>query len=121
MKKSVVPPVACLAMTAHGYRAAQATVPPTVSRLQAAATPETAANSDAAASKAHVAHWRSFDVPGAVNGTQPTGINDLGEITGVYFDSNGNSHGPLRCLLAPLSRGSCAGGIRLRGASSLYN
>jgi hypothetical protein len=40
--------------------------------------------------------WRSFDVPGALTGTQPSGINDLGEITGVYGDSNGNVHGFLR-------------------------
>lgn len=40
--------------------------------------------------------WRSFDVLGAVNGTQPAGINDLGEVTGVYFDANGNQHAFLR-------------------------
>jgi hypothetical protein len=62
----------------------------------AAVTLETAAAPDAAAFNGHVALWHSFDVPAAVNGTQPTNINDLGEITGVYFDSNNNQHGFLR-------------------------
>jgi hypothetical protein len=69
---------------------------PAISRHPAASTLETAAAPDAAALNAHVARWRSFDVSAAVNGTQPASINDLGEITGVYFDSNGNSHGFLR-------------------------
>ena len=77
------------------YSAAHATVPLAVSQHHAAVTPETAAP-DAAAFNVHVALWRSFDVPAAVNGTQPTNINDLGEITGAYFDSNGNQHGFLR-------------------------
>jgi hypothetical protein len=58
--------------------------------------PETAAAPDDAAFNAHIMLWRSFDVPGAVNGTQPTGINNFGEITGVYADSNNNLHGFLR-------------------------
>ena len=69
---------------------------PAVSRHPAASTLETAAAPDAAAFNAHIALWRSFDVPAAVNGTQPTSINDLGEIAGVYADSNGNIHGFLR-------------------------
>lgn len=69
---------------------------PTVSRHPAASTLETAAAPDAAAFNAHIVRWRSFDVPAAVNGTQPASINDLGEVTGVYFDTNGNQHGYLR-------------------------
>jgi len=60
------------------------------------ARPETAAAPDVAAFNAHVVLWRSFDVPGAVNGINPTGINDLGEITGVYTDSNNNQRGFVR-------------------------
>jgi hypothetical protein len=78
------------------YRAAHPMLPLAVSGHQAATTRETAAAPEAAAFNAHVALWRSFDVPAGVNGTQPTNINDLGEITGVYFDSNGNQHGFLR-------------------------
>ena len=69
---------------------------PAVSRHSAASTRETAAAPDAATFNTHIALWRSFDVPTAVNGTQPTSINDLGEIAGVYADSNGNVHGFLR-------------------------
>jgi hypothetical protein len=67
-----------------------------VSQHPAASTLETAAAPDAAAFNAHIVLWRSFDVPAAVNGTQPASINDLGEVTGVYFDTNGNQHGFLR-------------------------
>jgi hypothetical protein len=78
----------------HRHPAVHLTVPPAVSAYHAAVT---APQTDAApAVNAHVALWRSFDVPGAVNGTQPTGINDLGEIAGAYGDSNGNVHGFLR-------------------------
>jgi hypothetical protein len=73
----------------------RATVP-AVSWHPAAVTFETAAAPDASEFYAHIVRWRSFDVPAAVNGTQPASINDLGEITGVYFDSNGNGHGFLR-------------------------
>lgn len=44
----------------------------------------------------------TFDAPGAdttpgsFNGTNPTGINDLGAVTGNYWDANGFSHGFLR-------------------------
>jgi hypothetical protein len=34
--------------------------------------------------------------PGSFNGTSPSSINDLGEITGSYYDVNGVSHGFLR-------------------------
>jgi len=73
------------------HRAARAAVGATANARPAAATAH-----DTAAFNAHVALWRSFDVPGAVNGTQPAGINDLGEITGAYFDADSNSHGFLR-------------------------
>jgi hypothetical protein len=109
MNKNLIPLTAAfLVMTAvqaadpgvsippNRYRAAHPTVPLAVSGHRAAVTLETAAAPEAAAFNAHVALWRSFDVPAAVNGTQPTNINDLGEITGVYFDSNGNQHGFLR-------------------------
>jgi hypothetical protein len=69
---------------------------PAISRHPAASTLETAAAPDAAAFNAHIARWRSFDVPAGVCGTQPSGINDLGEITGAYFDANCNGHGFLR-------------------------
>jgi hypothetical protein len=55
-----------------------------------------APTSDGTTFNRHIVLWRSFDVPEGVNGTASTGINDLGEITGVYFDSNGNQHGFLR-------------------------
>jgi hypothetical protein len=110
MNKSFIPLTAAvyLAMTAvyaadpgalippKPYRAAHKQVAPSVSRQRAAAAPETGDGPDAAAFHAHVARWRSFDVPGAVNGTQPAGINDRGEITGAYYDSNNNQHGFLR-------------------------
>lgn len=44
----------------------------------------------------------SFQAPGAdttagsYNGTYPSNINDLGAITGSYYDANGFSHGFLR-------------------------
>src|SRR5271169_6739169 len=34
--------------------------------------------------------------PGSYNGTYPSSINDLGAITGYYWDANGFSHGFLR-------------------------
>jgi hypothetical protein len=37
-----------------------------------------------------------FDVPGAVNGTNPAGINSLGVVTGSYTDANSLTHGFLR-------------------------
>jgi len=37
-----------------------------------------------------------FDVPGAVNGTYPAGINSLGVVTGSYTDANSLTHGFLR-------------------------
>jgi hypothetical protein len=46
--------------------------------------------------------FTSFEAPGAdtaaesFNGTVATGINDLGEITGYYFDASGLQHGFLR-------------------------
>jgi len=73
----------------------RATVP-AVGPHPAVSTLETAAAPNAVVFNAHIARWRSFDVPGAVNGTQPAGINDLGEIAGAYADSNGNIHGFLR-------------------------
>jgi hypothetical protein len=37
---------------------------------------------------------RTFDFPGAVNGTAPLGINDSGDITGAYSDNTGSTiHG----------------------------
>jgi uncharacterized membrane protein len=80
----------------HRFRAAHPPVPSAVGGHKGDVTLETAAAPDAAAFNAHIARWRSFDVPGAVNGTQPAGINDLGEVTGAYYDSNGNQHGFLR-------------------------
>jgi len=71
-------------------------VSPTGVNAATEARPETAASPDAAAFNAHILLWRSFDVRGAIDGTQPMGINNLGEITGAWFDSNGNSHGFLR-------------------------
>jgi hypothetical protein len=44
--------------------------------------------------------FRTFEAPGAdtgaYNGTSPAAINDLGVITGAYYDANGVSHGFLR-------------------------
>lgn len=34
--------------------------------------------------------------PGSYNGTSPNGINDLGAITGAYWDATGSSHGFIR-------------------------
>lgn len=83
-----------LLMLPQHHSAAHITVSPAVSlphaqvnSLQTAAAPTF---------NAHVALWRSFDVPGAINGTQPVGINERGEIAGVYADSSGNIHGFLR-------------------------
>jgi hypothetical protein len=83
-------------MPPNQYGAAHKIVPPAVSSHNAGVTPETAAAADVAAFNRHVTLWRSFDVPGAVNGMSPTSINDLGEITGYYFDSNNFEHGFLR-------------------------
>jgi predicted membrane protein len=42
----------------------------------------------------YFAYWRSFDVPGAGPlGTEGTGINDLGEITGDYSDATPSQQG----------------------------
>ena len=38
----------------------------------------------------------TFDVPGAVNGTSPSGMNQEGAITGSYYDANFLGHGFLR-------------------------
>src|SRR5262249_24243137 len=38
----------------------------------------------------------AFDVPGAVNGTFPSGINPGGTITGNYTDESGVNHGFVR-------------------------
>ena len=38
----------------------------------------------------------TFDAPGAVNGTSPSGINPAGAITGTYFDASFVGHGFLR-------------------------
>lgn len=46
--------------------------------------------------------FTTFDAPGAdttagsYNGTLPNSINDLGAITGVYYDANGSGHGFVR-------------------------
>jgi hypothetical protein len=78
------------------YIATHPTLPLGVSRHPAASTLETAPAPEAAAFNAHVALWRSFDVQGGVCGTQPMAINDLGEITGTWYDTECNSHGFLR-------------------------
>jgi hypothetical protein len=64
--------------------------------VSANARPAAATAPDTAAFNAHIALWRSFDVPGAVNGTQPAGINNRGDITGAWADSSNNVHGFLR-------------------------
>jgi hypothetical protein len=69
---------------------------PAVSRHPVPSTLEAAAAPDSAAFDAHVVLWRSFDVPAAINGTQPMSINDLGEIAGIYFDADNNEHGFVR-------------------------
>jgi hypothetical protein len=38
-------------------------------------------------------HYSFFDVPGAVNGTEAGGINDLDQVTGYYVDSSGLPQG----------------------------
>jgi uncharacterized membrane protein len=86
--------------------------------------PASTASTEDGAFKAHVVHWRSFNVPGDVNGIYPSGINNLGEITGAYFDSNGNEHGFLRKAggeivtfdVANLSSGTNPNGINNEGA-----
>ena len=78
------------------FGAAHARVPPAASPHRGSVTLETGEISNAGEFNAHVALWRSFDVPAAVNGTQPTNINDLGDIAGVYYDTNNNQHGFLR-------------------------
>jgi hypothetical protein len=103
MNKNLIPLAAAgyLAMSAAHAADPRTLIPPNryrapvpvVSRQPAANTIEIVAAPDAAAFNAHIARWRSFDVPGAVNGTQPTGINDRGEVTGIYYDSNNNQHG----------------------------
>ena len=37
--------------------------------------------------------YTTLDAPGAVNGTFPDGINDRGQITGYYNDSDYVGHG----------------------------
>ena len=39
--------------------------------------------------------WVTYDYPGAANFTTLIGINDLGNATGMYIDSNGVTHGLL--------------------------
>jgi hypothetical protein len=49
------------------------------------------------AASSAVGTYVTFDVPGAVNGTSPTGINNGGAITGGYGDNIGSgSHGFIR-------------------------
>jgi hypothetical protein len=110
MKKHLIPLTAAayLAMTSalaadpgalippSRFGVAHKVVPPAVSQHDAGVTPETAAAPDAAAFNRHVALWSSFDVSGAVCGTYPASINDLGEITGTWNDANCHSHGFLR-------------------------
>jgi hypothetical protein len=36
--------------------------------------------------------FTTIDVPGSI-ATEPSGINDRGQITGVYFTSDGSTHG----------------------------
>ena len=43
--------------------------------------------------------WVTYDYPGAANFTTLIGINDLGNATGMYIDSNGVTH----CLLLRVS------------------
>lgn len=83
-------------MPPNRYGAAHKMVPLAGSSRNAGVTPETAAATDAATFNLHVALWRSFDVQGGVCGTQPMAINDLGEITGTWYDTECNSHGFLR-------------------------
>src|SRR5437016_5961191 len=45
---------------------------------------------------AAVGTFTTFDAPGAVFGTFPTGINPAAAITGFYFDANFGGHGFLR-------------------------
>ena len=79
------------------FGATHALVPFAVSPQRSASdAPSTAPAPEAAAFNTHIALWRSFDVAAGVCGSQPAAINDLGEITGTYFDSNCNSHGFLR-------------------------
>lgn len=78
------------------YRAGHAPIALARNRHAAATAKAETPEGSGAAFNVHVAMWRSFDVPAGVNGTQPTSINDLGEITGVYADSDGNLHGFLR-------------------------
>jgi probable HAF family extracellular repeat protein len=80
----------------HRFSAAPTLMRLAVRRHQTSARLDTVATAEDATFNAHVALWRSFDVPGALNGTEPHGINDLGEITGVYADSNNNLHGFVR-------------------------
>jgi hypothetical protein len=81
-------------ITPNHYRAAHA-VPLATSAHRSAAV-KALQTASAPAFNVHVALWRSFDVPAAVNGTTPASINGLGEVTGSYTDSNGNIHGFLR-------------------------
>jgi len=78
------------------YNAAHAPLSLSLSQHSSAAKRGATATPDGEEVNVHVALWRSFDVPAAVNGTQPSGINDRGEITGAYFDANNYAHGFVR-------------------------
>lgn len=67
-----------------------------ISRDQATVKSKTTSADELAAFNSHLARWISFDVSGAACGTQPASINNLGEITGSWYDANCNSHGFLR-------------------------
>jgi hypothetical protein len=43
----------------------------------------------------HILYWVSFDVPTATH-TPGIAINDRGQVTGLWQDQNGTSHGFLR-------------------------
>jgi uncharacterized membrane protein len=55
----------------------------------------TAAHAGTPALDPHIGYWVSFDVPTATY-TQGIAINDRGQITGLWQDQNGTSHGFLR-------------------------
>src|SRR5450755_552242 len=78
------------------YNAAHAAFPLSLSQHSSAPKRGAAVNPNAEEVNVHVALWRTFDVRAAVNGTQPSGINDFGEITGAYFDAINYAHGFVR-------------------------
>jgi len=110
MNRYLIPSTAaiCLTMSAvlaadpgtlapNRYGLAHKIGPPAVSAHHTAASLVASAASDAESFNGHVVHWRSFDVPAGVCGTQPAAINDRREITGIYFDATcNNTHGFLR-------------------------